>query len=54
MPNPENPPITQITVQTAHDTTTPIQPDTPNPENPPITQITVQTLPTFDPNTYHY
>ena len=42
-PNPENPPITQITVQTAHDDTTPTQPDTPNPENPPITQITVQT-----------
>ena len=39
---------------TAHDYTTPIQPDTPNPENPPITQITVQTIPTFDPNTYHY
>ena len=39
---------------TAHDDTTPIQPDTPNPENPPITQITVQTVPTFDPNTYHY
>ena len=53
-PNPENPPITQITVQTAHDDTTPIQPDTPNPENPPITQIIVQTVPTFDPNTYHY
>ena len=31
---------------TAHDDTTPIQPDTPNPENPPITQITVQTVPT--------
>ena len=28
---------------TAHDDTTPIQPDTPNPENPLITQITVQT-----------
>ena len=49
---------------TAHDDTTPIQPDTPNPENPLITQITVQTVPTtltspadaptFDPNTYHY
>ena len=31
---------------TAHDDTTPIQPDTPNPENPLITQITVQTVPT--------
>ena len=30
---------------TAHDDTTPIQPDTPNPENPLITQITVQTVP---------